>query len=153
MSRWICGVCGYIYDEEKEGTPFRELPESWACPLCRAGKRAFSRKTEEAARALAPAAPYRGQTRGLGAGELAAVCSNLARGCEKQYRDREAALFRELADYFTAAVPPVPEAGTEKLLELVRILVQRIPDQGRNPFKFGAVFGAPLGQIFLQEAF
>ena len=120
MSRWICGVCGYIYDEEKEGTPFRELPESWACPLCRAGKRAFSRKTEEAARALAPAAPYRGQTRGLGAGELAAVCSNLARGCEKQYQDREAALFRELADYFTAAVPPVPEAGTEKLLELVR---------------------------------
>ena len=120
MSKWVCGVCGYIYDEEKEGTPFRELPETWVCPLCRAGKRAFSQKTEEPAKASAPAAPYRGQTRGLAAGELAAVCSNLARGCEKQYQDREAALFRQLADYFTAAAPAVPDGSVDKLAEIVR---------------------------------
>ena len=31
MARYKCGVCGYIYDEEKEGAPFSELKE---CPVC-----------------------------------------------------------------------------------------------------------------------
>jgi rubredoxin len=33
--------CGYIYDEEKEGTPFAELPDDWECPECGLGKDAF----------------------------------------------------------------------------------------------------------------
>ena len=36
-----CAVCGYIYDEEKEGTPFNELPDDWQCPVCNAPKDAF----------------------------------------------------------------------------------------------------------------
>ncbi|MCH5280939.1 MAG: alpha-hydroxy-acid oxidizing protein [Lachnospiraceae bacterium] len=32
MAKWKCGVCGYIYDEEKEGKPFSELE---ACPICK----------------------------------------------------------------------------------------------------------------------
>ena len=36
-----CTVCGWIYDEEKEGTPFSELPEDWVCPVCGAGKDMF----------------------------------------------------------------------------------------------------------------
>lgn len=32
MGKYKCGVCGYIFDEEKEGKPFSELKE---CPLCR----------------------------------------------------------------------------------------------------------------------
>lgn len=32
--RYVCSICGYVYDEEKEGTPFRDLPETWTCPLC-----------------------------------------------------------------------------------------------------------------------
>lgn len=27
-----CSICGYVYDEEKEGKPFSELPE---CPVCK----------------------------------------------------------------------------------------------------------------------
>jgi len=42
MQRWKCSVCEYIYDPESgdsvndvpPGTPFTELLDSWACPLC-----------------------------------------------------------------------------------------------------------------------
>ena len=39
--RWVCGVCGYVYDEEKEGVPFQDLPEDWVCPLCKHPKSDF----------------------------------------------------------------------------------------------------------------
>ena len=32
MAAWKCGVCGYVYDETKEGVPFSELKE---CPVCK----------------------------------------------------------------------------------------------------------------------
>ncbi len=41
MRKWKCSVCGYIYDEAKEGIPFEELPEDWTCPQCGAPKSAF----------------------------------------------------------------------------------------------------------------
>ena len=44
--KYRCTVCGYIYDEEKEGTKFEELPEDWTCPLCGVGKDLFE-KVEE----------------------------------------------------------------------------------------------------------
>ena len=42
MDKYICEVCGYVYDPEigdpdsgiKPGTPFDELPDDWVCPLC-----------------------------------------------------------------------------------------------------------------------
>ncbi|MBR1983296.1 MAG: rubredoxin [Clostridia bacterium] len=40
--KYVCDVCGYVYDEEVEGTPFSELPEDYACPLCGVGKDQFS---------------------------------------------------------------------------------------------------------------
>ena len=40
--KYVCDVCGYVYDEEVEGTPFSELPEDYACPLCAVGKDQFS---------------------------------------------------------------------------------------------------------------
>ncbi len=36
-----CTVCGYIYNEKEEGTPFKELPDNWTCPVCNAPKDAF----------------------------------------------------------------------------------------------------------------
>jgi len=41
-TRYICSVCGYVYDEKrgepnhgiKAGTPFEKLPESYVCPVC-----------------------------------------------------------------------------------------------------------------------
>lgn len=39
---WECAVCGYVYDEAKEGTPWDELPDDWECPVCGAGKSEFT---------------------------------------------------------------------------------------------------------------
>ena len=38
---WRCTVCGYVYDEAKEGKKFEELPDDWTCPVCNAPKEAF----------------------------------------------------------------------------------------------------------------
>ena len=38
---WVCSVCGYVYDEAKEGVPFESLPEDWVCPLCKHPKSDF----------------------------------------------------------------------------------------------------------------
>jgi rubredoxin len=40
---WRCTVCGYIYDDAKEGKKFEDLPDDWACPVCNAPKDAFVR--------------------------------------------------------------------------------------------------------------
>jgi rubredoxin len=40
---WRCTICGYVYDDAKEGTKFEELPDDWMCPVCNAPKEAFVR--------------------------------------------------------------------------------------------------------------
>jgi len=40
-----CTVCGYLYDEAKEGVPFAELAPTWVCPVCGVAKSEF-RKIE-----------------------------------------------------------------------------------------------------------
>ena len=48
--KYVCDLCGCEYDEElgdeslgiAAGTPFEELPDDFECPLCAAGKDAFS---------------------------------------------------------------------------------------------------------------
>ena len=47
--RWKCTACDYVYDPAKgdpetgiaPGTPFEEIPDDWACPLCGLAKDAF----------------------------------------------------------------------------------------------------------------
>lgn len=113
MGKYICQICGYVYDEAKEAVRFDSLPDSWTCPLCGAPKNQF-KKADEAPVKAAPeaetvkaAAPHSDELRPMTDGELAALCSNLARGCEKQYKAEEAALYSTLAAYFTgrAAAP------------------------------------------------
>ena len=122
--RYVCSICGYIYDEAKEKTPFSQLPESWKCPLCKAAKSLFApeeKKETEPAFQVPPETPEVSEDlKKLSAGEFAALCSNLARGCEKQYKEEEAALFHQLADYFAAAAPPVPDGDLEKLSRLLK---------------------------------
>ena len=46
MKRYVCTVCGYIYDEQAgepengiaAGTRWEDLPEDYVCPLCAVGK-------------------------------------------------------------------------------------------------------------------
>ena len=48
--RYICDVCGYIYDEAAgdpdngvaAGTVWADVPDTWVCPLCGVGKDQFS---------------------------------------------------------------------------------------------------------------
>jgi rubredoxin len=50
MKRYVCDVCGYIYDPAvgdpengvPAGTAFENLPDGWVCPVCGAGKDQFS---------------------------------------------------------------------------------------------------------------
>ena len=121
VKKWVCGICGYVYDEAKEGVAFDALPDDWVCPLCGADKSAFSPQ-QPTSEPKAPPAPIHhvGDMRQLSAGELSAVCSNLARGCEKQYKEQEAALFREIADFLSAAQPPEADPSLDKLLDLIR---------------------------------
>ena len=34
MVSYECRVCGYVYDENKEGRKWSELPDDWVCPGC-----------------------------------------------------------------------------------------------------------------------
>jgi len=42
-NKYICIVCGHIYDEAKEGIKFEDLPEDWICPICGVGKDKFKK--------------------------------------------------------------------------------------------------------------
>lgn len=50
MKKYVCEVCGYIYDGElgdpdngiAPGTPWEEVPDDYVCPLCGVGKDQFS---------------------------------------------------------------------------------------------------------------
>lgn len=44
MAKYRCSVCGYIYDEELEGSPFSELKE---CPICHQPTEKFTLYKEE----------------------------------------------------------------------------------------------------------
>ncbi|MFA5850184.1 MAG: rubredoxin [Bacteroidales bacterium] len=47
--KYICVVCDYIYDPQlgdpdggiAPGTEFKDIPDSWVCPLCGVGKEDF----------------------------------------------------------------------------------------------------------------
>lgn len=50
MKKYVCDVCGYIYDEAagdpdngiEAGTKWEDVPEDFLCPLCGVGKDQFS---------------------------------------------------------------------------------------------------------------
>jgi len=50
MKKYICDVCGWIYDPEigdpdsgiAPGTAFEDIPDDWECPECGVGKDDFS---------------------------------------------------------------------------------------------------------------
>lgn len=50
MKKYVCEVCGWVYDEElgdpdngiAPGTKFEDLPDDFECPLCHVGKDQFT---------------------------------------------------------------------------------------------------------------
>ena len=125
--RYICQICGYVYDDEKEKNPFDQLPEDWKCPLCGAAKTDFTLETSKAEVKNVSVNTETADMKKLSAGQLAAVCSNLARGCEKQYKQKEATLFKELADYFTAITPVKNDATVENVVKLLQEDIDKYP--------------------------
>jgi pyruvate oxidase len=47
MAKYRCTVCNFIYDEDKEGKKFEDLPDDWRCPVCNSPKSLFVFLTEE----------------------------------------------------------------------------------------------------------
>jgi rubredoxin len=53
MEKWICTVCGYVYDPVvgdpdngiEAGTAFENLPDTWVCPECGVGKELFEKES------------------------------------------------------------------------------------------------------------
>ena len=52
MEKWVCSVCGYVYNSEEgdpdngvaPGTSFEDLPDDWVCPECGVGKDMFEKE-------------------------------------------------------------------------------------------------------------
>ena len=52
MDKYVCSVCGYVYDPQEgesdngidPGTPFEDLPDDWTCPVCGAMKDEFEKE-------------------------------------------------------------------------------------------------------------
>ncbi len=51
-SKYVCQVCGYVYDPAKgdpdcgiaPGTPWEDLPDDWSCPVCGVSKDEFEQE-------------------------------------------------------------------------------------------------------------
>ncbi|MCL1859196.1 MAG: rubredoxin [Oscillospiraceae bacterium] len=123
MRKFKCSICGYVYDEsvgipEKgiaPGTKWEDIPDDFTCPMCGAPKNLFELIDEAAPSATvsinddAVHADNTEDLKELSPGEISAICSNLARGCEKQRLTAEMEAFRKIADYFKSKA--VAESG------------------------------------------
>ncbi|MGI6188284.1 MAG: rubredoxin [Clostridiales bacterium] len=140
MAKYVCSICGFTYDEAvgipeegiAPGTAWEDLPEDWTCPLCGAEKSDFEKQGETAASeekkqisAIEPSTDMKELT----PLEISALCTNLARGCEKQYKPEESALFYELAEYFSKVSAPAKDPEFDQLLALIeKDLEENIPN-------------------------
>ncbi len=142
MRKFICMVCGYIYDEAAgdpdsgiaPGTKWEDVPENWICPVCGASKADFEEEKagpsaddtagpggagDRTADAIPGGVENRtaepDDLRELSFGEISALCSNLAKGCEKQYRPEEAEWFGQLAEFYRSKSRPEGESRMENI--------------------------------------
>ncbi len=114
MKKYVCSICGYIYDEASgypegnitPGTVWADVPSSFVCPLCGASKSEFNEKKDESTKLSASSTANSSASLpddiSYTAAELSAVFSNLAKGCEKQYYPGMAQLYNELASYYNS---------------------------------------------------
>ena len=108
FNKFVCSVCGYIYDEEKgiseqninKHTAWKDVPENWICPLCGAAKDAFTQQVADKKATVAADDIVYNNDKDLGNEEISVICSNYAKGAEKQYLKEEAEIFAELSKYF-----------------------------------------------------
>ena len=124
MKKYVCTICGFIYDEAQgipaagiaPGTKWADVAGDWKCPLCGAPKDDFKEQAEESKTDLVDLDENHDDLREMSIAELSALCSNLAKGCQKQYLEEEADLFTQLADYYKSKTPDVPQDSFKDLI-------------------------------------
>lgn len=49
MAKYVCQVCGFVYDEDQANPSilWDQLGEDWVCPLCKAPKSAFKKEESQ----------------------------------------------------------------------------------------------------------
>ena len=131
MKKYICSICGYIYDESlgdpdggiAPGTEWKDVPENFVCPLCGATKSDFTEMGSNVQAAIKKENVVKSDedmTRELTFGELSALCSNLSKGCDKQYRSEEAALFNLLSEYYKGKVKKLDYGQLSDIAALIQ---------------------------------
>ena len=76
MAKYKCKICGHIYDEDKEGVKFSELPANWVCPLCGVGRELFELVEEELKEDMTPSNAIRIDKDNPGVVRLVDKCIN-----------------------------------------------------------------------------
>ncbi len=130
MKKYVCSICGYIYDEAfgypegniSPGTIWTDVPSSFVCPLCGASKIEFNEKQEETSETSASTSETLSLPDDISytAAELSAIFSNLAKGSEKQYKPEMAALYNELAFYYNLRSDKVNNPNFESVKTLLQ---------------------------------
>lgn len=129
MAKYICSICGYEYNEaagdKNTGIPantkFEDIHADWVCPLCAAPKIAFNEKALPINKKKDKKSSNQSRSDiGMSLYEMSALCSNLAKGCEKQFRLEEMELFNQLAEYFKNALNPDEPISLDELREPVQ---------------------------------
>lgn len=123
--QYICKICGYVYDEEKgipdkgikAGTKWEEFPSDWKCPLCGASKTDFKPVVEEINNEI-EYEPH--VSKEMSAMEMSILCSNLAKGCEKQYMEKQADGFRKLSEVFLQKGKGVKDCNIDDMLDILQ---------------------------------
>lgn len=125
MKKYRCKICGYIYDDAKEKVKFEDLPENWKCPWCGAPKSMFEEIKETENVVITDEIEEENKLefdddslREINQEEMAYICSNLAKSCEKQYLEEEQNLFQQLSDYYEKYVD-AKDGTLDDLLKLV----------------------------------
>jgi rubredoxin len=129
MRKFKCSICGFTYDEiaglpEKgidPGTKWEDIQHDFVCPWCGAPKTVFEELKENktvVVEAMEEDEPFE-KLRELTVAELSALCSNLAKGCEKQQLAEEMSLFNQLADYYRSKVSSQSGQGFDDVIKLL----------------------------------
>ena len=123
------------------GTKWSDLPDDWVCPLCGSRKKDFELMGEQASvptsvkdekpesrvvntgseldgAVKVPAGYGDDDLRALSYAEAAVLCSNLSKGCEKQYLMEESAAFKKISDYYMSKAGTV-EGTFDDLMALI----------------------------------
>ena len=127
MKKYVCSICGYVYDEEKgipeasiaPGTKWEELPDGWVCPICKANKGMFKLKDDEPKEDASDTNISAHYEKELSPIEMSIICSNLARGCEKQYLFEQSEAFSMLTDFFKSKSVKSSENDVASLMDLI----------------------------------